>query len=89
MEITAPAGLESLANTDGQLALLLVLRSPDLPTEWELPTGSVKVVTVKVLHPMELAYVVEHDEVGRKRLQELFAADGSDHLSSLQRRSVV
>lgn len=89
MEIKAPTELHPLANSDGNLGLLLGMQSPRLPLEWELPAGSVKVVTVKVLHPAELAYVVEQDEAGRAHLQELFAADDSYYLSSLCRPSSV
>ncbi len=89
MEIKAPEGLQSLANQEGKIGVLLGLQSPELPTEWELPAGLVKVVTVKVLQPMELAYVVAKYEAGREQLRQLFAADGSHHLSSLFRPSVV
>ena len=64
MEIKAPAALRPLANSDGSLGLFLGLQSPTLPLEWELPAGLVKVVTVKVLQPKELAYSVEHDAAG-------------------------
>ena len=89
MEIKAPNELESLANTAGNVGLLLGLRSPTLELEWELPAGLVKAVTVKVLQPAELAYVVENDEAGRNHLEELFAADRTYHLSSLHRSSVI
>lgn len=89
MEIRAPAELQPLANSDGNLGLFLGLRSPKLPLEWELPAGLVKVVTVKVLQPTELAYAVDQDSEGRVRLREMFSADGTYHLSSLSRPPVV
>lgn len=89
MEIRDPGGLRSMASSAGHVGLLLGLQSPGMPLEWDLPAGLVKVVTVKVLKPSELAYVVKHDEAGRERLRELFTADGSYHLSALDRPSVI
>jgi hypothetical protein len=89
MEMEAPTELQPLATSDGNLGLLLGLRSPGVPFEWELPAGLVKVVTVKVLQPAELAFVIEHGGAGRDRLRELFATEGSYHLSSLFRPPVV
>lgn len=89
MEIKAPNGLQAWANGDGNIGLLLGLGSPSLPLEWELPAGLVKLVSIKVLRPEELKYVVEHDEAGRDRLRQLFAARGEYHVSSLTRPAVV
>lgn len=89
MEIKAPTELQSLANENDTLGLLLGLQSPNLPLEWELPAGLVKVVTVKVLHPAELAYAVEQEAAGRTHLREQFSAAGSYHLSWLSRPSAV
>jgi len=89
MEIRARFGPEELATENGHLGLLLGVHPPDFPAEWALPGGTVKVVTVKVLHPNELAVAVEEGEAGRQRLRDLFAANGSYHVSSATRPPVV
>jgi hypothetical protein len=85
MEIRARFGPDELATPQGRLGLLLGVHPPDFPAEWHLPAGTVKVVTVKVLHPSELSVAVEEGSAGRERLRDLFAADGSYHLSSGER----
>jgi hypothetical protein len=89
MELRAPSDMTSLATAKGHLGVLMGVQPPDFSTEWQLPAGLVKVITVKALHPSELACAAEKGDEGRKRLGDLFAADGSYHLSSLRRKSVI
>lgn len=89
MEIKAPSGLASLATEEGRVGLLLGIPLPGMPHEWSLPGGFLKVVTVKVLHPSELAYAVEQGDAGRELLKQRFEADGTHHVSSLTRPPVV
>lgn len=88
MEIECRYGPSELATPEGRLGLLLGVRSPARVTDWEFPAGSVKVITVKVLHPSELEVCVNEDG-GRERLRDLFVADGTYHLSSAKREPVV
>ena len=88
-EVGAPGELKALAGPKGSVGVLLGLRPSVGRAEWDLPGGLVKVVTVKLLQPPELAYIIENGEAGRERLRELFAADGSHHLSSPSRPSVI
>jgi hypothetical protein len=81
--------LAALAGPGGHVGLLLGLQPPGWPMEWHLPGGSVKLVTVKLLQPAELAFVLKRGEAGREHLRDLFASDGSNHVSSLSRPSVV
>jgi hypothetical protein len=89
MEIKCRFGPEELATPDNHLGLLLGIHPPDFPAVWDFPAGTVKVVTVKVLHPSELAVAVEEGEAGRKRLSDLFAANGSYHVSSATCQPVI
>jgi hypothetical protein len=90
MEIEALMGeLDSVANSAGRVGLLLGLEPREWSMEWQLPGGSVKLVTVKLLKPAELAFVVERGKAGREQLRDSFMADGSGHVSSLSRPSVV
>jgi hypothetical protein len=89
MEIHARFGPDELATPQGGLGLLLGVHPPEFPAEWQLPAGTAKVVTVKVLHPSELSIAVEQGSAGRERLRDLFTADGSYHLSSSKRPPVL
>jgi hypothetical protein len=89
MEIRNRFGPDELATSEGHLGLLLGVHPPNFSVEWIIPSGKVKVVTVKILHPSELAVAVREGEAGRKRLQELFAANGSYHVSSVERPAVI
>jgi hypothetical protein len=88
-EIQARFGPAELTTDQGRLGLLLGVHPPDFPAEWDFPAGKVKVVTVKVLHPSELAVVVAEGAAGRERLRDLFATDGSYHVSSANRAPVI
>jgi hypothetical protein len=89
MEIRARFGPDELTTDNGRLGLLLGVHPSDFPAQWDFPAGKVKVVTVKVLHPSELAVVVAEGEAGRERLRDLFAADRSYHVSSARRPPVI
>jgi hypothetical protein len=89
MEIKARFGPEELTTPNGHLGLLLGVQPPKFPAEWKFPAGTVKVITVKVLHPSELAFVVDQGEKGRDKLKSLFARDKTHHVSSIRRKPVV
>ncbi|QDU29939.1 hypothetical protein ETAA8_50570 [Anatilimnocola aggregata] len=89
LEIQAPSQLRSVASPAGNVGILLGLTAPGRETTWHLPAGRAKVVTAKLLMPAELEYVAENFEEGRGKLQSLFTASGSYHLSSPQRASAI
>jgi len=89
MELPEAGSLQPAANADGAVGVLLGLPSPDFPTEFAVPVGTVRIVTAKVLWPSELDYVVAEGKAGREELARRFAADGSRHRSSLLRQPVV
>jgi hypothetical protein len=87
MELHCRYGPHELATPKGRIGVLLGVHPPNFAAEWSFPAGTVKVVTVKVLHPSELAVCLE--EGGRERLRDLFVADGTYHLSSVTRKPVL
>lgn len=89
MELDSVAGLEDLATPERRIGLLLGIHPPKFPALWDAPAGSVRLLTVKVLFPSELAVAVEQGDAGRQLLAERFAADGAYHLSSTVRASVA
>ena len=48
--------------------MLLGMEPSALPRSFAMPTGEVRLVTVKVLLPTELAYLLEHGKKGRDEL---------------------
>ena len=81
---------DELTTPKGQvLGLLLGVHSPKFTAEWKFPAGTVKVITVKVLHPSELAFVVDKGEKGREKLKALFIKDKTYHISSVRRKPAV
>lgn len=82
-------GLEPVASSNNRAGVLLGIEAPGVPPEFNLPGGSVKVVTAKLLWPSELDYVAAHGSGGRRELANRFAADGTYHRSSLHRRPVI
>ncbi|MDX1946278.1 MAG: hypothetical protein SFU86_12835 [Pirellulaceae bacterium] len=89
MEVYSEGLFDEHENEHGRVGLLLGLAAPQFPIEAELPGGNLRVIPVKLLTLPELRYVAEHKQKGREYLCSKFAADGSFHLSSLNRSSVV
>jgi len=54
-----------------------------------MPAGEVRLVTLKVLLPTELAYLLEHGKKGRDELLLRFGQEGHGHLSRVWRDPVV
>jgi hypothetical protein len=88
-ELPTTEALGLAATPDGTVGVLLGVDPPDFPTEFELPAGSVKVVTAKLLWPSELEYAVSLGRAGREELAKRFAADGTYHRSSLARSPAI
>jgi len=89
LELKCPVGLQDFATETGRIGLLLGNNGPNVPLMWDFPAGKVRVVTVMAVHPAELAVIVIEGEAGRKRLADLFAANGTYHVSSATRKSVI
>ena len=89
MDFPPPQGLESLADEEGYVGVLMGLPAPDDSLDWDTPGGSVRVITAKLLHPRELAFIIREGREGRTELAKRFASDGTRHLSSLTRSAVV
>jgi len=74
---------------DGCLGILLGISIPSTEMTFELPAGTASLLTAKLLTSDEYEFAAAHGPDGAKRLAELFAEQGSHHLSSPQRESVV
>lgn len=89
MDITPPDGLEAFADAEGYVGVLLGMPAPEYELDWHTPGGLIRLVTAKLLFPQELALIIREGRKGREKLAELFSRDGTNHLSSLSRQSVV
>jgi len=84
--VDVPGGWQ---NEDGRVGVLLGVESPRIPSSIHLPFGEARLVSIKLLTVNELDYVLEHGAEGRRKLVEWFKQQGTHHLSTLKRESVV
>ncbi|MFP2910463.1 imm11 family protein [Pyxidicoccus sp. 3LFB2] len=89
MEVMGQGLPEPLLTKEGRVGVLLGMESSTLPGCFSMPAGEVRLVTVKVLMPVELAYLLEHGRHGRDELVRRFAREGQEHLSRAWRQAVV
>jgi hypothetical protein len=89
MELSGKDMPEPLLTKEGRVGVLLGMESSTLPNRFTLPAGEVRLLTVKVLMPSELAYLLEHGRHGRDELMRRFSQSGDEHLSRSWRQSVV
>ncbi|WP_323378851.1 imm11 family protein [Pyxidicoccus xibeiensis] len=89
MEVAGQGMPEPLLTKEGRVGVLLGMESSTLPGRFTMPAGEVLLVTVKVLMPVELAYLMEHGKRGRDELVRRFAQEGPAHLSRAWRQPVV
>ena len=89
LELPATESLKPLETEEGRVGVLLGVAADDLPRHFELPGGSVLLLTATLLMPTELQYVVDNGTSGREEIAELLAERGLFHRSSMTRPSVV
>jgi hypothetical protein len=89
LELPMSEVLQLVATSNNRAGVLLGLAPPGTDTEFDLPGGSVRVVTAKLLWPSELDYAASEGKAGREDLAKRFAADGTHHRSSMSRKAVV
>jgi hypothetical protein len=69
--------------------VLLGVGGPTVPATFALDGGDVRLVTVTLLRPAELAHILEDPENGRAEVAARLRAAGHHHVSSLRRPSVI
>jgi len=89
MEVAGERMPEPLLTKEGRVGVLLGMESSTLPGRFTMPAGEVRLVTVKVLLPVELAYLLDHGKRGQDELVRRFAQEGQEHLSRAWRQPVV
>ncbi|WP_225413204.1 imm11 family protein [Stigmatella hybrida] len=89
MEVSGKGLPEPFLTQEGRVGVLLGMETDTLPQSFSMPAGEVRLVTVKVLLPTELVYLLEHGKTGRDALLRRFGQEGQGHLSRLWRSPVV
>jgi hypothetical protein len=89
MEVSGKDMPEPLVTREGRVGVLLGMEPSTLPQDFSMPASEVRLVTVKVLLPTELAYLLAHGKTGRDELLRRFGQEGHGHLSRVWRTSVV
>lgn len=88
LKIPSSDVLGTMATEDDRVGVLLGVNPPDFKTVFDVPGGSVKVLTAKLLWPSEIEYAARGRDA-RNDLAKRFAADGTHHRSSMKRKPVV
>ncbi|MBL8811186.1 MAG: hypothetical protein JNM43_13500 [Planctomycetaceae bacterium] len=74
---------------DDCFGFLIGIQIPQQEMTFPLPGGDARLLTAKLLTPDEYIFVADNGPNGAAKLNALFVADGSHHLSSIQRSSAL
>lgn len=85
----APDSYKGWLDRSGALGFLVGVPVPGIDRTMALPLGNAIFLMAKLLTPAEYEFVAQHGLPAAQDLPKRFAADGTHHLSSLQRKSVV
>jgi hypothetical protein len=89
LELPISDELQPVATESGRAGVLLGIPPQDCEAQFELPGGTVVIVTAKLLWPSELEYAASEGAAGRAELAKRFAKDGTHHRSSMKRKPVL
>lgn len=83
-ELRLPEGLGFQYSEDGRVGVMFGVKNPHINSEFELPKGKAKLVSVKVLTRDELLTIREEGQEGRNKLAQKFNVNKTYHISTLQ-----
>ncbi|RKH68078.1 hypothetical protein D7X96_18135 [Corallococcus interemptor] len=89
MEVDGVGMPETLVTSEGRVAVLIGMETDSLPSRFTLPGGEVRLLTVKVLMPAELTWLLRQGRGAAAELIRHFKAAGEGHLSRSWRQPVV
>jgi len=89
MEVSGRDMPPELVTAQGRVGVLLGMEVGTLPQSFDMPAGAVRLVTLQVLLPVELEYLLERGKGGLEELVRRFKASGEWHLVRPQRRPVI
>jgi hypothetical protein len=84
-----PKSYNEWLDASGTLGFLIGVPAPGMELTMKFPVGDAMLLMTKLLTPKEYDFVANRGPEAAHKLVELFAQDGSHHLSSLNRASVV
>lgn len=88
LEIGSNGLLEPVETDQGRAGILIGIAPPNVPTKFELPGGTARLLVAKLITPAELSHVLENGDKGREELASKIEKSKSPHVSSLERKSV-
>lgn len=89
MEVDGVGLPETLVTPEGRVAVLIGMETDSLPSRFMLPGGEVRLLTVKVLMPAELQWLLRQGKGAAAELIRRFNEAGEGHLSRSWRQPVV
>ncbi|NNC09477.1 hypothetical protein HJC10_42545 [Corallococcus exiguus] len=89
MEVDGVGMPETLLTPEGRVAVLIGMETDSLPSRFTLPGGEVRLLTVKVLMPAELNWLLQQGKGAAAELIRRFKAAGETHFSRSWRQPVV
>jgi|GEM_PF-2029391 len=78
-----------LVTEQGRVGVLLGIETGTLPRSFDMPAGAVRLVTLQVLLPVELGYLLKSGKQGLEELAQRFKAGAAGHMVRAQRQPVV
>ena len=78
-------------NDNDEVGVIIGFPASNIPSEFNTPFGSVKMLTITLLHPLELAYIESSEdmEVRRKEIVDKLKSTKTAHLCVNERASIV
>lgn len=89
MEVSGRDMPAEVVTEQGRVGVLLGMETGALPRSFDMPAGAVRLVTLQVLLPGELKYLLKSGKQGLEDLVGRFKAGRAGHLVRTQRRPVV
>jgi len=80
---------ENWENENGKVGILLGFPTNNIPSHMELKDGKIRIRTIKLLHPKELAFIETDKENMEKQRNHLVKLFNGNHLSNINRESVI
>ena len=89
MEVSGEGMPPELVTDQGRVGVLLGMQASTLPLSFDLPEGTVRLVTIQVLLPAELEFLLAEGKGGSEEMARRFIANGREHRVRAQRPPVV
>ena len=89
MEVAGEDMPPEVVTDQGRVGVLLGMEVSTLPRSFDLPAGAVGLVTIQVLLPVELDFLLAEGKGGSEELARRFKASGQEHRVRARRQPVV